>query len=146
MVQLKDTLKKFGYPNAVIKEYAKWMVLLRKNQVTLGSLIIVCKEESVALSSISPEAWNELPFVISDVEIILKAEFQYDKINYLMLMMVDPHVHWHVIPRYSKQKVFNKFVFTDSNWPHPPNLQFAHQVDNKTMAALCSHLKQVFQK
>ena len=25
----------------------------------------------------------------------------YERINYLMLMMVDPHVHFHVIPRYS---------------------------------------------
>ena len=35
------------------------------------------------------------------IERALTAFCGYERINYLMLMMVDPHVHFHVIPRYS---------------------------------------------
>ena len=33
--------------------------------------------------------------------------------NYLMLMMVDPHVHFHVIPRYAAPQRFEDVDFPD---------------------------------
>ena len=35
-----------------------------------------------------------------------------------MLMMVDPEVHYHVIPRYSKHTMFNKIKFVDHHEAH----------------------------
>ena len=37
------------------------------------------------------------------------------KINYLAYMMIDNHVHFHVIPRYSKIKKFNEIEFKKKN-------------------------------
>ncbi len=42
--------------------------------------------------------------------------------NYLMLMMVDKHVHYHIIPRYSETKTFLGREWKDSGWPAIPNL------------------------
>jgi diadenosine tetraphosphate (Ap4A) HIT family hydrolase len=47
----------------------------------------------------------------------------YERINYLMLMMVDPDVHFHVLPRYSQQRELAGQLFPDTGWPGPPALE-----------------------
>ena len=37
-------------------------------------------------------------------------------------MMVDKHVHLHVIPRYEFPIKVNKIFYKDKNWPNPPIL------------------------
>jgi len=37
-------------------------------------------------------------------------------------MMVDPDVHFHVIPRYAAPPSFGGTAFADAGWPGPPNL------------------------
>jgi len=51
------TLGKFGYPATVIEDGPVWTVLLRPAQVTLGSLVLVCKEPVQAFSELSKEAF-----------------------------------------------------------------------------------------
>ncbi len=97
---MNDTMTTFGYPESCVREYTHWAVLLRPKQVTLGSLILVCKDEARAFGDITPGAFVELATAVADLERTLKSAFDYDKINYLMLMMVDPDVHFHVIPRH----------------------------------------------
>lgn len=119
------TAGKFGYPASLIKDGRHWCVLLRPAQVTLGSLVLVCKEQATAFSAISPEAFAELGAMIRGIEAALGRFNAYDKINYLMLMMVDPHVHFHVIPRYEMLQQFEGTNFDDAGWPGPPALQSA---------------------
>jgi len=116
------TLKKFGYPDTLIKNYQHWQLLLRPNQVTLGSLILISKEKTHKYSEISTDAAIEQKAIIAEIEYCLKKRFDYSKINYLMLMMVDPEVHFHIIPRYEAPVEFCDKEFGDSDWPMPPNL------------------------
>ena len=37
-------------------------------------------------------------------------------------MMVDKHVHLHVIPRYESPVKLNEVLYKDTNWPNPPIL------------------------
>ena len=39
-----------------------------------------------------------------------------------MLMMVDPHVHFHVIPRYGGSRTIAGLEVTDHGWPRTPEL------------------------
>ena len=78
------------------------MVLLRPAQPTLGSLVLACKEDATSLGAVSGAAYAELALATADIERTLGQAFDFRKINYLALMMVDPHVHFHVIPRYSE--------------------------------------------
>ncbi len=39
-----------------------------------------------------------------------------------MLMMVDPNVHFHVIPRYPAAAQWSGVAFADAGWPGPPQL------------------------
>lgn len=118
----QTTLKKFGYPESLIKTYQHWHVLLRPGQPTIGSLVLICKEDVHAYSAISDEAAQEQQQIISDIEHVLKKRFDYCKINYLMLMMVDPAVHFHVIPRYEFTVSFCDKDFDDKSWPTAPDL------------------------
>ena len=116
------TLVKFGFPDSLIRCYEHWCVLLRPAQVTLGSLVLGSTGEATSFSQIPPQAFAELATVSRHIEEGLKAFRSYDKINYLMLMMVDPHVHFHVIPRYAEARRFADVEFADSGWPGQPNL------------------------
>ena len=120
-----ETMRKFGYPDSLIREYEHWVVLLRPAQVTLGSLILAAKGEATAFGALPPGAHAELAPVTKEIEATLLAETGYEKINYIMLMMVDPHVHFHVLPRYSGSKSFAGLELNDAGWPGPPDLTSA---------------------
>lgn len=138
---MNATLQKFGDPETRLKIFKHWVVLLRPQQVTLGALVIVCKENASAFSELSAEAFAELREVTQYVEGVLARAFSYEKINYLMLMMVDPDVHFHVIPRYSGPKLFAEQEFLDYGWPGPPNLKQANVTSNECNQLILSHLK-----
>src|ERR1044071_4234923 len=116
------TLVKFGLPATLIADYKHWVVLLRPAQVTLGSLILGAKGDWLAFSQIPPQAFAELAHVTHCIETALGNFSAYDKINYLMLMMVDPHVHFHVIPRYATSRDFAGSTWNDPTWPKPPDV------------------------
>ena len=141
---MNATMRKFGYPDSCLKELERWVVLLRPQQVTLGALVLACKEPAKALSETSAEAMAELHQAVVQVERALRAAFAYDKINYLMLMMVDPDVHFHVLPRYANDRVFQDQTFSDSAWPGPPDLSRVNQIDDRITRALRTHLKSFF--
>lgn len=141
---LQETLDKFGHPANTVKEYDHWIVLARQNQVTLGSLVLICKDDATAFSKISPEAFAQLPQVIGDIETVLAQLFAYDKINYLMLMMVDPDVHFHVIPRYSRDVRFADFDFKDSGWSGEPAMKIVNEIDDATRGAVITALRDRF--
>ena len=64
-----------------------------------------------------------------------------DKLNYLVLMMVDPHVHFHVIPRYESARSINDKVVEDSGWPKHPDMQQVAPLDEADMETLLEALK-----
>lgn len=117
---LNETITKFGYPQTLLGEYEHWVVLIRPQQVTAGSLVLACKEEAERVPDVSSSAYAELPKVTVDLEHALRKTFAFDKINYLLFMMVDRHVHWHVLPRYATKREACGVVFEDRSWPKPP--------------------------
>jgi diadenosine tetraphosphate (Ap4A) HIT family hydrolase len=122
---MNATLEKFGYPESLVKEHDYWCILLRQPQVTLGSLILAAKSDATAFSDLPHAAFAELATVIPEIEHSLRRFYPFQKINYLMLMMVDPHVHMHVIPRYASSQIFDGIEFFDTGWPGQPDLKSA---------------------
>jgi len=115
-------MAKFGYPDTLIHEYACWSVQLRPAQVTLGALVLVCREPATRFGQLSAAAFAELREAVAGAESALSRAFAFDRINYLMLMMVDPDVHFHVLPRYASSRSFGGVAFEDAGWPGPPRL------------------------
>jgi diadenosine tetraphosphate (Ap4A) HIT family hydrolase len=136
-----QTMKRFGFPDTTIREYDHWVVLLRGQQVTMGSLILCSKSDDTAFSSLPARSFEELGAVVGDIERALAAAFSYDKINYLMLMMRDPNVHFHVLPRYESQRTVGELTVADNGWPGAPKLDSFRELTASERDALCQHLK-----
>ena len=135
-----QTAVRFGYPQTLIREYDHWLVLLREPQATLGSLILCAKSDATEFSALSGQAYEEMGTVVANIEHALKAAFSYEKINYLMLMMVDPNVHFHVIPRYSEARSACGLTIPDPGWPVVPQLGVAQEVTPAERDALIAHI------
>jgi diadenosine tetraphosphate (Ap4A) HIT family hydrolase len=133
---VNDTMRKFGFPETLVREYAHWVVLLRPAQVTLGSLVLVAKGDATAFGALPADAYAELARITGEVEATLSAEVDYQRVNYLMLMMVDPHVHFHIIPRYEGARRFEELTLMDIGWPGPPDLKSAEKLPPDAMQRL----------
>ena len=127
---MNDTFVKFGYPATLLKDYRHWAVLLRPAQVTLGALILGAKSDMRSFADLPREAFAELADVTAGIERTLRRFRPFDRINYLMLMMVDPHVHFHVLPRYASPQEFRGQSFNDAGWPGPPDLKSVNQTSD----------------
>src|SRR4249920_2591723 len=101
---INDTIRKFGHPATLVRDYEHWVVLLRPAQVTAGSLVFAAKGDATAFGALPQQAFIEQGAIIAEIEATLRRAIAYERINYLMLMMVDPYVHFHVIPRYSGKR------------------------------------------
>ncbi len=142
---LHATQQKFELPTLLVKDFAHWSVTLRRHQVTLGSLVLIAKSDATSWSDLSQEAFTELKTVTSSIEGTLKSLFAYDKINYLMLMMVDPQAHFHVLPRYEQKRSFEGLEIEDAGWPKTPDLGSGTHLDDDMARRLIAHFQSGWQ-
>ena len=135
-----ETMRKFGAPHTIIYQYQHWSILLRPVQLTLGSIVLVAHDPASAFSELSQTSFTELHKITLQLESALGRAFKYDKLNYLMLMMVDPDVHFHVIPRYAKPKIFGDVEFTDPGWPGAPDLRHVNKTSTSINLNIIDHI------
>jgi diadenosine tetraphosphate (Ap4A) HIT family hydrolase len=138
---MNATIRRFGYPATLIAEYEHWVVLLRPAQPTLGSFVLAARSEARRFPDLPGEAFAELKDAAADIEDALTVSIRQEKINYLMLMMVDPHVHFHVIPRYEGDRSACGVTVPDPGWPKVPELGQAVELRPEQIAALVEHFK-----
>ena len=136
-----STARKFGYPKTLVAETEYWWVLVRPQQPTYGALVLICKEEAKAFSELSSAAFTDMKQAVDRIEALLRHTVAYDRINYLMLMMVDPDVHFHVLPRYAGERVHEGRAFPDAGWPGVPNLGAAVDLGPDGAARLAAFLR-----
>ena len=135
------TSERFGHPDTLIHEYEHWVVLLRREQITLGSLVLCAKSDATAFSDLRDGAYAEMGRAVKDIERVLRQTIEYEKINYLMLMMVDPNVHFHVFPRYPGSKSACGISIEDHGWPAAPQLSKTYDLNDDECAALRDHIR-----
>jgi diadenosine tetraphosphate (Ap4A) HIT family hydrolase len=141
---MNQTIERFGHPDTLIAEYAHWVVLLRPEQPTLGSLVLAAKSDATAFSALDPAAFAELATVTWHIESALERAVDYARINYLMLMMVDPNVHFHVLPRYDGSRGYASVRVPDAGWPKAPALGTAVALTPVQIDELANWLKSLW--
>ena len=141
---MNPTAVKFGHPETLLCAWTHWAVLLRPAQVTLGSLVLVCSDPVQRFGAISPGAAAELREAARAIESALGECLHFDKLNYLMLMMVDPDVHFHVIPRYAEPRRYAGAEFRDPCWPGPPDVTRSLTLSDAVREALRADLRARF--
>ena len=139
-----QTLTTFGYPESLLADFGRWVVLLRPKQPTLGSLVLAAADPAASFAALEPATQAEFGAAVARVDRVLRTTLGCDKINYLMLMMVDPHVHAHVIPRYAASVQFDGRLYPDAAWPKPPILAEALDIPAVTLNRLTQRLQAAF--
>lgn len=137
---LNDFNKKFKVNDYIIYESDYWIWSLRPDQATIGSGVLSLKREATQLSELNSKEFMDLENIIKVIESTLEKSFNYDIMNYLMLMMVDKHVHYHVVPRYEKNIMFDKKEWIDKGWPALPILQ-GTMVNDKEAESIINEIK-----
>ena len=132
----KNILQKFGYPNSFIFGDKYWSVLLRPSQVTIGSLVLISNSKDTSLGELSEAQIKTFPDICKICEQILRKELGAIKFNYLALMMVDPIVHFHLIPRYKKDISFEGELYADPFWPGPTDISHETKLSEFTYVNL----------
>ena len=135
-MEMNETITKFGYPDTLLKEYEYWVVLLRPKQITLGCVVLACKEDAGRMPDVSKEAYAELSKVTNDLESSITKTFEFNKINYILLMMVDKEVHFHVIPRYDSTRKFGELDYDDPGWPKHPDMKRVLELSQDQMETM----------
>jgi diadenosine tetraphosphate (Ap4A) HIT family hydrolase len=141
---MNPTILSFAYPDSLVREFDHWLVLVRPDQITLGSLVLAAKGDATAYGALPAEAFAEQGDVVAAIERALAEFTRYEKINYLMLMMVDPNPHFHVIPRYPGTRVWNGIEFPDAGWPRAPQLGASVELSTEQIRLMASELRSNF--
>ena len=122
---MTDTLDwfatKFNLGDLTVRRYSFWTWSVRPIQSTLGAGVLSLNRPCATWGEARGDENAELAEVIADVEGRLRKCFACDKFNYLMLMMVDPHVHFHVMPRYAEPRRRYELEWSDATWPKLPD-------------------------
>jgi diadenosine tetraphosphate (Ap4A) HIT family hydrolase len=132
--------EKFKVDDLIIFQTDYWRWSLRPLQCTLGAGILSLKRPAEAMSELTTEEGADLIVIIKIIESTLKKAFNMEKMNYIMLMMVDFHIHYHVVPRYPKDIFFTDVTFKDLGWPKPPILD-ADVLDMNVLFKIKDYLK-----
>jgi diadenosine tetraphosphate (Ap4A) HIT family hydrolase len=75
---------------------------LERIQTYRGHCVLIFDPRHVTrIDELSPEEWQLMSSDIMNVEKTLIDVFQPDHINIASLGQVVPHLHWHIIPRYT---------------------------------------------
>lgn len=133
---LADFRAKFRVDELLVVRNDAWTWSVRPAQATLGSGVLSLNRYAARFSDVTAAEMAQLAELVARLEQAVYSAFDYQAINYLMLMMVDHHVHFHVIPRYDGARRFAGQEWFDRGWPAAPVLADAQHGDRADLPAL----------
>jgi diadenosine tetraphosphate (Ap4A) HIT family hydrolase len=139
---LTEFRAKFRVDELLIERFEHWIWSLRPVHCTLGAGVLSLSRGCIAFGKTTRNETAELAQVVNTVEQKLGRVFKAEKFNYLMLMMVDSHLHFHVIPRYSSVTEFGGITWKDAGWPTAPIINDGIQhMDSPVLAKIVEMLR-----
>lgn len=142
---LTDFRNKFQVDELLIARNTAWSWSVRPAQATLGCGVLSLNRYAARFSDLTPAEMLDMGALIARLEPTLQTVFGYDILNYLMLMMVDHHVHLHVIPRYQAARQFAGMDWVDNGWPAFPVLaDRQHSQDAEVLRRMRDELRSAY--
>ena len=90
--------------------------MLNDNQATLGRVFFALRRHEMDIARLSdPEVLSLWTFV-RETKAALTSLFAPDHLNFMFLMNLTPHVHFHIFPRYADSREFAGQTFADSRF------------------------------
>lgn len=104
-------------------ETTHWRAFLVPDQCYLGRVIVEVQNHKGSLSELTNEEWTNFGELVQKYEFAVKKAFGADVFNWMCFMNnayqeenPNPHVHWHVRPRYKNRVVFERQEFIDPDF------------------------------
>ena len=108
-----------------------WTLVLNENQATLGRVFFALnRHETDIVRLTDPEVLSLWTFV-RETKAALTTLFAPDHFNYMFLMNLTPHAHFHIFPRYAQPREFAGERFADEQYGdhYDPNASRALDAD-----------------
>ena len=135
--------------NNLIFKTKYWKVFLHEEQSYLGRSVVVLKRHSPNLSDLSAGEWNDLHELIKKTESLFQKTFGSRLLNWTCLMNdayqnnpPNPHVHWHIRPRYAHEVIFSGKTFEDPDFGHHYNRDRKEKVSLETQQLIIKKIKE----
>jgi diadenosine tetraphosphate (Ap4A) HIT family hydrolase len=120
--ELVDFQEKFQVDKLLLKTGAYWNLSLRPAQITLCSMVLSSKLPRLSFQGLDQGSSTEMLSMMALAEKVAIENLGAKRINILCLMMQDPIVHFHIIPRYETSVDFIQMEWRDEDWPLPPTM------------------------
>jgi diadenosine tetraphosphate (Ap4A) HIT family hydrolase len=98
----------------------RWAVELGNNQAYLGRAFLQLRAHKGSLHELDKQDWNEFQEIVHTLETAYKSAFGAEPLNWGCYMNGafrarphNPHVHWHVLPRYEIAPTIAGITFED---------------------------------
>jgi len=92
-------------------------VLLNRDQFFPGYTIVFAKEHVIELFHLDKSVRSAVMEEVSMVAAALFNIFQPAKINYELLGNMVPHMHWHVVPRFTDDPLWPRPIWSEAHEP-----------------------------
>lgn len=106
-------------------------VVLNRDQYFPGYTLLFTKQHVTELFHLDRAVRAALMEEVSSVAKALHTLFQPDKINYELLGNMVPHIHWHLVPRFVKDPLWPRPIWSEN---HDEVLLSAEEYRQRTLA------------
>jgi len=125
----------------LIAEDDHWAMALNDNQASLGRVFFALKRHETDITRLTQEERDALWRFVARAKQALTALFTPDHYNYMFLMNIDPHVHFHIFPRYAESRRFSGHTFTDERFGGHYDPAQTKPLDDDTHASLVTAIR-----
>lgn len=130
---LEEFREKFRTEELAVYRNDAWTWSVRPAQPTLGSGVLSLNRLAPSLADVTADEMALLADAVAKIEMAVGRAFEHQIMNYLALMMVDHHVHYHVVPRYDRPTDYGGRQWVDNGWPAFPVLSDAQHDDDASL-------------
>lgn len=141
--ELDRFARTFRHDVLTVRRTDSWTVSVRPAQPVLGALVISSTRGCVDLAELTATEGAELIDLLGRYEGWARRAYGAVRLNVLLLMMKDPIVHVHVLPRYDGARDRHGATWTDAGWPGPPSLE-PLDVGERALLAIADETREAF--
>jgi len=118
-----------------------WNLVLNENQATLGRVFFALKRHETDITHLTPEEVTALWEFVGRTKDALDGLFAPDHFNYMFLMNLTPHAHFHIFPRYAGPRDIAGQTFRDTRYGDHYDPAEDRPVDDATREAIIAAIR-----
>lgn len=118
------------------------------NHAYFGRAYVTLRTHKGSLGSLTPEEWQEFETIVRKLEQAYQKAFGATPLNWGCYMNNafreepgNPHVHWHLLPRYKQAPVFQGVTYDDPLYGNFFDDNAERLVDDDVVDAIIAELK-----